>query len=112
MVHADLNVTASVLRTQDSVPSLDEHMTVGRSRDSLTPNGSRDSLGKQSPDRSHDQVTLPVQTRSREDTHHIPNAKIGKQPSLAKRQDVGRFPRALHRSHGRGRISVEHHVAS
>jgi hypothetical protein len=74
----------SLLRTQDSVPSLEEHVTVGRSRDSLTPNGSRDSLGKRSPDWSRDQVTLPVQTRSCEDAHRIHNAKIGKQPSLAK----------------------------
>jgi hypothetical protein len=73
-----------LLRTQDSVPSLDEHVTVGRSRDSLTPSGSRDSLGKRSPDRSRDQVTLPVQTRSRKDAHRVHNAKIGKQPSLAK----------------------------
>ena len=100
-----------MLRTQDSVPSVDEHVTVGRSRDSLTPNGSHDSLGKQSPDRSCDQVTLPVQTQSCEDACRVCNAKIGKQPSLAKNKDVGRFPRALHGSHSRGRISVEHHVA-
>jgi hypothetical protein len=73
-----------LLRTQDSIPSLDEHVTVGRSRDSPTPNGSRDSLGKRSPDQSRDQVTLPVQTRSREDARRAHNAKIGKQPSLAK----------------------------
>jgi hypothetical protein len=73
-----------LLRTQDSVPSLDEHMTVGRSRDSLTPNGSCDSLGKQSPDWSCDQVMLPVQTRSCEDVCRVHKAKIGKQPSLAK----------------------------
>ena len=73
-----------MLRTQDSVPSLDEHVTVGRSRDSLTPNGSRDSLGKRSPDRSRDQVTLPVQTQSREDVRRVHNTKIGKQTSLAK----------------------------
>ena len=75
-----------MLRTQDSVPSLNEHVTVGRSHDSLTPNGSRDSLDKQSPDRSRDQVTLPVQTRSHEDARCVHNAKIGKQPSLAKDQ--------------------------
>ena len=74
----------ALLRTQDSVPSLDEHVTVGRSRDSPTPNGSRDLLCKQSPDRSRDQVTLPVQTRSRGNAHHVYNTKIGKQPSLAK----------------------------
>ena len=80
-----LAMFSRLLRTQDSVPSLDEHVTVGRSRDSLTPNGSRDFLGKQSPDRSRDQVTLPVQTRSREDAHRVHNTKIGKQPSLAKK---------------------------
>ena len=85
---------------------------MGRSRDSLTPIGSHDSLGKQSPDRSRDQVTLPVQTRSREDARRVHNAKIGKQPSLANDKTWKRFPRALHRSHGRGKISVEHHVAS
>ena len=73
-----------LLRTQDSIPSLDEHVTMGRSHDSPTPNGSRDSLCKQSPDQSCDQVMLPVQTQSREDVRRIHNAKIGKQPSLAK----------------------------
>jgi hypothetical protein len=73
-----------LLQTQDSVPSLDEHVTVRRSRDSPTPYGSRDSLGKQSPDRSRDQVTLPAQTRSREDARRVHNAKKGKQPYLAK----------------------------
>ena len=57
---------------------------MGRSCDSSTPNGSRDLLGRQSPDQSHDQVMLPVQTRSHEDACCIHNAKIGKQPSLAK----------------------------
>jgi hypothetical protein len=101
-----------MLRTQDSVPSLDEHVTVRRSRDSLTPSGSRVLLGKQSPDWSRDQVTLPVQTRSREDARRVHNTKISKQPSMAKGKNVGRIPRVLHRSHGRGKISVEHHIAS
>jgi hypothetical protein len=61
-----------------------DSLTPNGSRDSLTPNGSRDLLGKRSPDRSHDQVTLPVQTRSREDARRVHNARIGKQPSLAK----------------------------
>ena len=39
-------VELPVLQTQDSVPSLDEHVTMGRSRDFLTPSGSRDLLGK------------------------------------------------------------------
>jgi hypothetical protein len=85
---------------------------VGRSRDSPTPSGSRDSLGKQSPDWSRDQVTLRVQTQSREDARRVHNTKIGKQPSLAKGKNVEKIPRALHGSHGRGKISVEHHVAS
>jgi hypothetical protein len=101
-----------LLRTQDSVPSLDEHVTVRRSRDSPTPSGSRVLLGKQSPDWSRDQLTLPVQTRLREDARRVHNAKISKRPSMAKDKNVGRIPRALHRSHGRGKISVEHHVAS
>ena len=51
-----------LLRTQDSEPSTNEHVTMGRSHDFLTPSGSHDSLGKQSCDQSRDQVTLPVQT--------------------------------------------------
>jgi hypothetical protein len=101
-----------LLRTQDSVPSLNEHVTVRRSRDSPTPSGSRVLLGKQSPDWSRDQVTLPVQTQSREDARRVHNAKITKQPSMAKDKNVGRIPRALHGSHSRGKISAEHHVAS
>ena len=100
-----------MLRTQDSVPSLDEHVTVGRSRDSLTPNGSRDSLGNQSPDRSRDQVMLPVQTRSREDARRVHNTKIGKQPSLAK-DKTWEDPTGAPRIPRSWEISVEHHVAS
>ena len=74
----------SVLRTQESTPSPDEHVTMRRSRDSLTPCGSHAILGKQSPDRSHDQVTLPVQTRSREDMHRVNKARMGLQPRMAK----------------------------
>ena len=73
-----------MLRTQDSVPSRDEHVTMRRSCDSQTPRGSHDSLGKQSPDRSCDQVMLPVQTWSHEDTRRVHNTKMGKQLSLAK----------------------------
>ena len=63
-----------LLRTQESVPSPDEHVTVGRSCDSLTPCGSRAILGKQSPDGSRDQVTLPVQTRSCVDARRVHKA--------------------------------------
>ena len=73
-----------LLRTQESAHGPNEHVTVRRSRDSLTPCGSRAILGKQSPDRSHDQVTLPVQTRSRGDTCRVNKARTGLQPRMAK----------------------------
>ena len=49
-------------QAQESAQSPEEYMTVGRSHDSLIPNGSCVPLGKQSPDWSHDQVQLQVQT--------------------------------------------------
>ena len=64
-----------LLRTQDSAPSLDEHVTVGRSRDSLTPNGSRAPLGKQSPDKSRDQACSLVPTPSCGDARRVYKAK-------------------------------------
>ena len=64
-----------LLRTQDSAPSPDKHVTVGRSRDSLTPNGSRAPLSKQSPDKSRDQARSLVLTPSRGDAPRIHKAK-------------------------------------
>ena len=64
-----------LLRTQDSAPSPDQHVTVGRSRDSLTPNGSRAPLGKQSPDKSRDLARSLVATPSRGDTRRVYKAK-------------------------------------
>ena len=64
-----------MLRTQVSAPSPDEHVTVGRSRDSLTPNGSRAPLGKQSPDKSRDQARSLVPTPSRGDARRVYKAK-------------------------------------
>jgi hypothetical protein len=107
-----LQTEVPLLQTQDSVPSLDEHVTVGRSSDSPTPNGSRVPLGKQSPDRSHDQVTLQVQTRSREDARRVHKAKIGRQPSLAKDKTWEDSHRHSTGSHSRERIPAEHHIAS
>ena len=64
-----------MLRTQDSAPSPDEHVTVGRSRDFLTPNGSRAPLGKQSPDKSRDQARSLVPTPSRGDARRVHKAR-------------------------------------
>ena len=74
-----------LLRTQDSAPSPDKHVTVGRSRDSLTPNGSRAPLGKQSPDKSRDQACSLVPTPSRGDAHRVHKAKEIHKTDLAVR---------------------------
>ena len=91
-----------LLQTQDSVPSLEEHMTMRRSRV---------LLGKQLPDRSCDQVTLLVQTQTHDDACRIHKAKIGNKPSLAK----GKVWKVSHEhsmdSHGHERIPMEHPVA-
>ena len=73
-----------MLRTQDSTPSPDEHVTVGRSRDSPTPNGSCAPLGKQSPDKSRDQACSLVQTPSCGDTCCVHKAKEIHKTYLAK----------------------------
>ena len=73
-----------LLRTQESAPSPDRHVTVGRSCDSLTPNGSRAPLGKQSPDKSRDQVCSPVQMPSCGDARRVHKAKEIHKMYLAK----------------------------
>ena len=75
MARAPTSPSLRMLRTQDSAPSPDEHMTMGRSRDSLTPNGSCAPLGKQSPDKSHDQARSLVPTPSRGDARRVHKAK-------------------------------------
>ena len=64
-----------LLRTQVSAPSPEEHVTVGRSHDSLTPNGSCAPLGKQSPDKSRDLACSLAPTLSCGNVHHIHKAK-------------------------------------
>ena len=48
---------------------------MGRSRDSPTPNGSRAPLGKQSPDKSHDQARSLALTLSRGNARRVHKAK-------------------------------------
>ena len=75
LTHSPEHPERCVLRTQDSAPSPEKHVTVGRSRDSLTPNGSRAPLGKQSPDKSRDQARSLVPTPSRGDARRVYKAK-------------------------------------
>ena len=79
-----LCISTYLLQTQESAPSPDRHMTMGRSRDSLTPNGSHAPLGKQSPDKSRDQARSLVQTPSCGDACRVHKAKEIHQMYLAK----------------------------